>query len=115
MAAVVEEEGLGASLTLVVSGARPNWIDDSPIGLWLGVNRWVTVDFACRRLQDFDLQSLRQPEHVDGAEDACLGGLDRILLVVDGGSRASEIEDLVDLDKKRVGDVVAQKLKLLVG
>ena len=33
---------------------------------------------------------------------------------MDGRCRASEIKNLVNLDEERVGDVVAQKLKLLV-
>ena len=45
---------------------------------------------------------------------ARLRGLHRVPLVVDGRRRAREIEDLVDLDEERVGDVVAQELEALV-
>ena len=80
----------------------------------LRMHRRVAIDLAGRRLQYFDLQPLGEAEHVDGADDASLGGLHRILLVVDRRRRASQIEDLVDLDEKRVGDVVAQELKPLM-
>ena len=78
------------------------------------MHRGVAVDFAGRCLQHLDLQPLGKTKHVDGADDAGLGGLHRILLVVNWRCWAGEIKDLVDLDKKRVGDVVAQELKPLV-
>ena len=45
---------------------------------------------------------------------AGLGRLHRIPLVVDGRGRAREIEDLVDLDEKRMGDVVPKEFEVLV-
>ena len=59
-------------------------------------------------------ERLGEAQHVDRAEDAHLRGLHRILLIVDGRCRASEVEDLVDLHEQRMGDVVAKQLEGLV-
>ena len=78
------------------------------------MHRRVAIDFAGRRLQDFDLQALGKPKHIDGADHARLGGLHRILLVVDRRAGQAKIEDLIDLDEQRMRDVVAQQLEALV-
>jgi hypothetical protein len=71
----------------------------------------VAINLAGRCLQHLYLQALGETKHIDGANDAGLGGLYRILLVVDWRCRASKIEDLIDLDKKWMGDVMAQELE----
>ena len=45
---------------------------------------------------------------------AGLGGLHRIVLVVDRRGRAGEVVDLVDLDVEREGDVVAHQLEMRI-
>jgi hypothetical protein len=71
----------------------------------------VAIDLRGRGLQDLRLHPLRQPQHVDGADDAGLGRLHRIELVVDGRGRAGEVVDLVDLDKKRMRHIVPHRLE----
>ena len=78
------------------------------------MDRGVAVDFAGRSLEHLDLEALGQPKHVDRTDDAGLGRLYGILLVVNRRSRARQIEDLVHLDEQRMGDVVAQELETLV-
>lgn len=78
------------------------------------MDRRVAVNFTGGRLQDLELQPLGEPEHVDGADDAGLGRLHRILLVMDGRGRTGEVEDLIHLDEQRMRDVVTQKLEAFV-
>jgi hypothetical protein len=63
-------------------------------------------------LQDFRLDALGEPQHVDRTVDARLRRLDRIELIVNGRGRASEVIDLVDLDVKRKGHVMAHQLEM---
>ena len=35
-------------------------------------------------------------------------------MIVDGGGRACEVEDLIHFDEKRMGDVMAEQLEILV-
>jgi hypothetical protein len=58
--------------------------------------------------------ALGQPQHVDRAVHAGLGGLHRVVLVVDRRGRAGEVVDLVDLHVEREGHVVAHQLEVRV-
>ena len=84
LAVVVEEQGLGAAFALVVAGAEADGIDMAPVVLLLRVDLGVAVHLAGRGLEDLGPHPLGQAEHVDGAVHAGLGGLHRIMLVVDG-------------------------------
>jgi hypothetical protein len=75
------------------------------------MDRRVAIDLAGGGLEDPGAQALGQAEHVDGAVHAGLGGLHRVVLVVDGAGRAGQVVDLVHLDKQRKGDVVAHQLE----
>ena len=66
---------------------------------------------ACRTS---DFRRLARPRHVDRAMHVDLGGLDRIVLVVNRRRRAGEVEDLVHLDVERKRDVVADDLEVRV-
>ena len=46
LTAVVEEQGFGAPLALVVARANAVGVDPAPVGFRLGVYFWVAVDFA---------------------------------------------------------------------
>ena len=74
----------------------------------------VAIDLTGRGLQNFYLQAFSKAEHIDRANDACLGRLHWILLVVDWRCRAGKIKDLVDLHKKGMCNIVAQQFKTLV-
>ncbi len=114
LAVIVEEQGLGAALAFVVAGARPDRVDVAAIALRLRMHGRVAIDLRGRGLEDLGLQPLGQAQHVDRADHAGLGRLHRIELVVDRRGRAGEVVDLVDLDKERMGDVVAHRLEMRV-
>ena len=114
LAVIIETQGLGAALALVVAGAPAVRVDVGPIILGLRVDGRVAVDLARGRLQELSAQPLGQPQHVDGAEHAGLGRLHRIELVVHGRGGAREIVDLVDLDIEGEGYVVTQQLEVRV-
>ena len=111
LAHVVEDQRLGAALALVVAGAQPDRIDVAPVVFALRMHRRIAVDFGGRGLQKLDLQPLGQPQHVDRADDAGLGRLHGIELIMDRRGRTGEIVDLVDLDIERKRDVVAQQFE----
>ena len=75
---------------------------------------WVAIDFRGRRLENFCPQTLRKPQHVDGAVDARLCRLHWIVLVVNGRSRAGEVIDLIDFDVERERHIVTNQLKAMV-
>ena len=81
LAPIVEEQGLGAALALVIAGARADGIDVAPIVLWLGMDGRVALDLAGRGLEDLGLDPLGQAQHVDRPLDAGLGGLHRVELI----------------------------------
>jgi hypothetical protein len=58
------------------------------------------------------MRALGQPEHVDGAMHAGLGGLHRVVLVMHGRGRAGQIEDAVDFHIKRKGNVVPHQFEV---
>jgi hypothetical protein len=114
LAPVVEEQRLGAPLPLVVAGADANRIHVHHLRLGLGVHLRVAVHLAGGRPEDLGPDALGQPQHVDGAVHAGLGGLDRIVLVVHRRGRARQVVDLVHLHVQREGDVVTDELEARV-
>ena len=88
-------------------------IDVAPVLLRLGMDVGIAIDFRSRGLENLGAQPLGEPEHVDGAVHARLGGLHGIMLVVNGRCRAGEIVDLVDLDIERESNVVTYQLEPL--
>ncbi len=71
----------------------------------------IAVHLRGRGLQHRDLQPFGQAQHVDRAENAGLGRLHRIELVVHGRGRAGQVEDLIRLHIERERHVVAQELE----
>ena len=114
LAVVVEEQGLGAALAFVIAGARADGIDVAPIALALRMDERVAIDLGGGGLQDARMHPLGEAQHVDGAMHAGLGGLHRIVLIVDGRSRAGEIVDAAHLQIEREADVVADGLEARV-
>ena len=108
---VVEEEGLGAALALVIAGARADGIDVAPVTFGLRMNFGIAVDLAGRSLKDLAFEALGQPQHVDRAMHRGLGRLDRVVLVMHRRSRAGQIVDLVDLHVEREGHVMAHEFE----
>ena len=75
------------------------------------MDRGVAIDLGGGGLEDPGAQAFGQAQHVDGAVHTGLGGLNRVVLVVDGAGGAGQVVDLVDLHVKREGDVVAHELE----
>ena len=75
---------------------------------------WVPVHFAGGSLEDFCLDSFRQTQQIDGTVDTGLRRLDGIELVVDRRRRARQIEDFIDFDIEREGNVMAHDFQMRV-
>src|SRR6056297_22610 len=108
---VVEEEGFGAALALIVAGAWADGIDVAPVAFGLRVNFWIAVDLTGRSLEDLALEALGQAEHVDCALDRSFRRLNWVVLVMHRRGRAGEIVDLVDLHIEWEGYVVTHELE----
>jgi hypothetical protein len=78
------------------------------------MDRGIPVDLRSRGLKDLGLDSLRQPQHVDGPVNVHLGRLNRVVLIVNGRSRTRQVVDLIDLHIKREGNVVAKEFKIRI-
>ena len=102
LAAVVEEQGLGAALALVVAAARADRIDVAPVVLRLRMDLRIAVHLGGRGLKNPRLHPLGQAQHVDRAVHAGLGRLHRIELVVHRRGRAGQVVDL-DRPRRRAG------------
>jgi hypothetical protein len=102
---------LGATLALVVAGARADGIDVAPIGFRLRVLGRIAVHFAGRGNQHARAALAGHVEQVQRALDGGANGAHGIALVVNGRRRASQVEDLVHLHGQRLLHVVAEKLE----
>ncbi len=111
LAAVVEEQRLGAALALVVAGARPDRIDVAPVALGLRVHGGIAVDLRGRGLQDRNPEPLGEAQHVDRAEHAGLGRLHRIELVVHRRGGTGEVVDPIHFHVERPRHVVARQVE----
>jgi len=109
---VVEAEGLGGALALVVARAHAVAVHVAPVLLGLRRDVRVAVDLRRRCLQYPGLDALGEAEHVHRADDRRLHRLHRVVLVVHRRRRARHVVDLVDLDEKLLGHVVADDLKV---
>ena len=112
LAVIVEEQGLRATLAFVVAGTRADRIHIAPIGFDLGMDDRVAIHFRGRSLKDRNTQPLGEAQHVDRANDAGLGRLHRIELIVNRRSRTGEVVDFVDLDKERERHIVPHQLEI---
>jgi hypothetical protein len=66
----------------------------------------ISVDFRSRGLQDARPYALGQTQHIDCTMDAGLGGLNRVVLVMNGRSRTGKVVNSVNLDIERKSNVV---------
>ena len=78
------------------------------------MHRGIAVNFAGGRLEDLGANPLRQPQHVDCADNAGFGRLHRVVLIMYGGGGAGQVEYLVHLDIERKGNVVPQRLEMRI-
>ena len=112
LAAIVEEQRLGAALAFVIAGAWTDRVHVAPVLLDLRVDMRIAVNLAGRGLQDGNAQPLGQPQHVDRADHTGLGRLHWVELIVHRRGRAGEIVYLVDLDIERKRHIVAHQLEI---
>ena len=90
---VTISQGLGDSLSLVVTCSGTDTVDVTPVFFSLGVLLGVTVDLRGRGDEESSLGSLGETEHVEGTHERRLDGLDGVVLVVRWGCRAGEMVD----------------------
>jgi len=57
------------------------------------------------------LKPFGEAQHVNRTKHARLSGLNWIFFVVNRGCRASQVENLIHLDKQRMGNVVTKQLE----
>ncbi len=75
----------------------------------------IAVDLRGGGLEYLGVMLAAERQHVERADDAGPHRLDRVGLVVRRGSRAGEIEDLVDLETRRLADILLEKRKAGIG
>jgi hypothetical protein len=114
LAVVIKEKGFRAPFSLVVTRPETDGIDASPIGLRLGMDRGIAIDLRSRCLKNPGFESFGKPQHVDGAMNVHLGGLNGVVLIVDRRSRTGQVIDLIDLYVEREGNVVANEFKIRI-
>ena len=114
LAKVIEKKGFCTSLSLIVAGTWPDAVHVSVIGFGLGMNRRITINLRSRSLKNFGLDPFGKPQHVDGAVNIDLGGLNRVVLVMNGGCRAGQVVNLLDFQIQRKGDVVPEQFKIRI-
>src|SRR5262249_29178098 len=108
---IVSHQRLSQALAFVVTGTQTDRIDVTPVIFRLRVDQWIAVDFGSRGLKYAGAHPLCEAEHVDGAHDAGLDCLNRIVLVMNGRRGTREVIDLVHLEKYWFGHGVTQKLE----
>jgi hypothetical protein len=108
---IVKEESLSSAFPLIIAGAQADRIHMAPVGLGLWVDIRISVDLGGGGLKDPGLYPLGQSETIDRPDHGGLHGLDGVILVVRGRSRTGEVIDAVDLELKRVDDIMTNELE----
>jgi hypothetical protein len=111
---IVEKQGLGAALALVVARPHTDGINVPPIRFRLRVYGGIAVNFTRAGLEYSSANAFGQTEAIDCAHHRRLGGLDGVILVVWWRSRSRQIVDLVDLVFKRIDHIVPDQFKVRV-
>ena len=109
LAAVVRAERFGGALALVVAAPEADRVHVAPVGLRLRMHVRIAVALGSGGVEDAGLGLERELEGVHHAEDRRLGGLDRVVLVVDWRSGAGQVVDFVELPPERLRHVVDEK------
>src|SRR5579883_3570861 len=111
LAIIVEKQGFGAPLSLIIAGTRPYWIDIAPVHLRLRVHSRVAIDLTRGSLKDPALEPLSQTQHVDCSVHGGLGCLHRVVLIMNRRGRAREVVYFIRLDVERKCHIVTQKFE----
>ncbi len=75
------------------------------------MNFGITIHFAGAGLQDAGADTLRHPQGIECTHHAGLDRLDRIVLIMNGRRRASEIEDPIDFKVDWMDDIMANEFE----
>ena len=102
---VVKKERFSAPFALIVAGAKADWIDITPVALFLGMLKRIAVDFACGSLENFCIFTLCKSKHLHRTKHVCADRLHRIMLIVDGRGGAGEIVDLIHFKIQRLAHI----------
>jgi len=97
LAVVIEKQGFRAALAFVVATADADGVDVAPVVFGLWMHRRVAIDLRRAGLKYPGPHAFSQAQHIDGAMHTGFGGLHRVVLVMDGRSRAGQVVNLVDL------------------
>ena len=114
LAVIIEKQGLGTTLALIITCADADRIHTSAIRLRLGMHLGIAVDLGSRGLENPRTHPLGQAKAIDRTHDRCLGGLDRIVLVVRRRGRAGEVVNLIHLKLEGLNHIVPHELKVRV-
>ena len=98
-------------LAFVITTSDADRVDPAQVPFRLWMNIRIPIHFTRRRLQNPCACAPCQAQHIDGTMHNGLGGLDGIMLVVNGRRGACQIQDLVNLNIKRISDIVPYQLK----
>jgi hypothetical protein len=74
----------------------------------------ITIDLAGGGLKHPGTRATSKAEHIERTNYAGLGGIDGVVLIMDGRGWASQVIYLVNLSPQRINNVVAQELEVLV-
>jgi len=108
---IIEEKGFGTPLPLIITSSWANGVYASEIGLRLGVNCGISIHLRSGGLEDSCLEAFSESQHVNGTMDIDLGGLNRVVLVMNRRCRAGEVINSIHLDVKGKSYVMAKKFK----
>jgi hypothetical protein len=112
LSVIIKKKGLGAALSFIVTRTGTDAVYVSGIGFRLGVDRRITVYLRGRSLKDFGLYPLGESQHIDGTMDIYLGGLHRIVLVMDRRRRTGQIVNFIHFNIYRKRNIVPGKFKI---
>jgi len=87
-------------------------INVAPVALSLRMLKRITVDLTGAGKQEACTHSLCQTQHVQRSHHVGLDGLDGVELVMNGGSGASQVVDLVNLQEDGFNDVVPNQFEV---
>ena len=110
-ALIVEAQCFGDPFAFVVAGADADRIDRADIALGLGMDLGIPVDFAGAGQQQRCTDATGQAQHVEGAQKAGFGRVNRIVLVMHRRGRAGQVPDAIHLQADRFGHIVADEFK----
>ena len=74
----------------------------------------ISIYFRSRGLKNSRPDTLGQPQHVNGSNDAGLNRLDRVVLIMNRRRGTGQVIDLIDFEQDGFNHIVTQKLKLRI-